>query len=86
MKTDYTKLINHDDVEEILDKAKGLAGLIDSMYFAHDNGTNKFDKHALLALWHLANTVVIDIEEAQPKIDFMYGVAYDAFKAKESAE
>lgn len=27
-----------------------------------------------------------DIEEATPKIDFMYGVAYDAFKAKDGAQ
>lgn len=83
MKTDYTKLINHDDVEEVLDKAKGLAGLIDSMYFAYDAGTNKFDKEALMSLFVLASTVVEDIAEMQPKVHAMYEVTRDAMSGGE---
>ena len=83
MKTDYTKLINHDDVEEVLDKAKGLAGLIDSMYFAYDAGTNKFDKEALMSLFVLASSVVEDIAELQPKVHAMYEVARDAMSGGE---
>jgi len=83
MKKDYTKLMNHDDVEAVLDKAKGLAGLIDSMYFAYDAGSNKFDKEALMSLFVLASSVVADIEEMQPKVHAMYEVTREAMKGGE---
>ncbi len=70
-KIDFSKTIDTDDIDMALDPLKGVTALLQALELSSDAGKHKHHKYAYLALSLVCNSVIDEIEDMKPNIDYM---------------
>ena len=67
----WSKTLTSDDIDMALDSLKGVTALLQALELSSDAGKHKHDKYAYLALGLVCNSVIDEIEDMKPNIDYM---------------
>ncbi len=68
---DWNKTLECDDIDMALNPLKGVTALLQALELSSDIGRHRNDKYAYLALSLVCNSVIDEIEDMKPNIDYM---------------